>query len=320
VVHQADIRLINHNVGSLHLDPMQIKGEDGPFMPALIVPVELDLHKPDDKMLVVERLEATLWTQPAEGPRVRVGLPAAIEWAGRGDTRPLHSLPRGQSHHVELRFELLEGGLRRLDEHAQRSAQGPILLSLYFEARVGLGSTSVADGLPSVSGLEVWTVRRFWGPTVEELQIQLPRERWVEQIAPALGHDRVRLINVAMPSANGPLGDESAAMFDAASRAYDAADWRETIQKCRDVRNYVEQHARHEPDERLSKVVAGRVGADETDARIRFLDNVWVALADVTSDAHHVRSIGRLDAATAHATLLLTATMIQYVNELLSPV
>jgi hypothetical protein len=76
---------------------------------------------------------------------------------------------------------------------------------------------------------------------------------------------------------------------------------------------------RIEPGERVFQAVARLVGADEHDPRMKFLDDTWTALVDLTSDAHHIGSIGRLDAATAHASLLLTATMIQYLGELLTP-
>jgi hypothetical protein len=224
-MHRADIRLINYRIGELRLDPMQIRGEGGPLMSALVLPMELDLHKPDEKMLVVERLEATLWTQPAAGPRERIGFPGVVDPAGRGDTRPLHSLARGSSHHLELRVELLGEGVR----HAQRSAHGPLPLTLYCEARVGVGETSVADELPTLGNREVWTLRRFWASTIDELQIQLPREHWAEHVAPGLGHDRLRLLAVQMPVPGGRLGGELIAMFDTASRAYDASDWRETV-------------------------------------------------------------------------------------------
>jgi hypothetical protein len=318
-MHRSDIRLTNYRIGELRLDPTQIRGEGGPLTPSLVLPMELDLHQPDEKMLVIERLEATLWTQPATGPRARVGLPAVVDSAGRGDTRPLHSLPRGASHHFELRIELLETGVRLLDEQAQRSAQGPIPLTLYCEARAGLSETSAADELPSLGRPEVWAVRRFWSVTIEELQLQLAREHWAEQVAPALGHDHLRLIAVQMPLPDGALGSELVGMFDAAGRAYDASDWRETVQKCRDVRHHIEESVRSEPNERVFQAVARLVGADEKDPRMKFLDDAWRALVDLTSEAHHIGSIGRLDAATAHASLLLTATLIQYLGELLSP-
>lgn len=101
------------------------------------------------------------------------------------------------------------------------------------------------------------------------------------------------------PAPAGPLGGELVALFDAASRAYDSGDWRETVQQCRDVRNHVEQHLREDPDQRVYRVVARMVNVDETDSRIKFLDSVWEGLANVTSYAHHVGN--RCDAATAHA-------------------
>jgi hypothetical protein len=318
-MHQADIRLIQHLVGRLRVDPLQLRGEGGPFAPALVVPIELDLHEADGQKLVLDRLQAELWTRPGAGARVRLGLPVTVEWAGRGDTRPLVSLPRGGTHHLELRIDLMTAGVRLLDAHVHSATEGQVMLTLELQARLGVLKDATFEALPSLSNPSVQTVHRFWGTTVEELEIQLTREQWAEQLAPALGHDRMRLIAVEMPSPSGPLGTELAPLFDAASRAYDAADWRETIQKCRDIRNHIEEHARQEPGERLFQVVAGRTGADEDDARIKFLDDVWAALATVTSESHHIQSIGRLDAATAHATLLLTATMIQYVGELLGP-
>jgi hypothetical protein len=48
---------------------------------------------------------------------MRWGLPVVVESAGRGDTRLPFSLPRGGIHHFDLRIDLTEVGLRRLDTH-----------------------------------------------------------------------------------------------------------------------------------------------------------------------------------------------------------
>jgi hypothetical protein len=287
-------------------------------MPTLLVPVELDLHEAGRRLLVLDRLQAELWTRPQTGQRVRLGLPVALESAAT-DPRPLYSMPRGNPHHLRLRIDLLEAGLRLLDAHVQSTTQGPILLTLYLDVRLGVLEQSTTDDLPSLGNPELLTVRHFWSATAEELEIQLPREYWAQEVAPGLGHDRLRLIAVEMPAPDGALGDELVGLFDAAGRAYDAADWRETVQKCRDVRNYIEQHVRAAPDERIYQVIAKRTAAAADDPRVKFLDEVWTALAKMTSESHHIQSVGRLDAATAHATLLLTATMIQYLAELIGP-
>jgi hypothetical protein len=318
-MHEATIRLQNEALGRLRVDPLQIRGDGGPLMPALVVPVDLDLYLRHEQTLVLERLTAVLWTQPGSGPRVRLGSPSVTETIG-SEHGPLQSFPQGANpHRLELRFELPGGSLRLLDEHIQGSQGSVAQFSLTFETRIAWARQILNDE-PTPGFGTLLDLLPFWRTSTEEMQIQLPRERWARDVAPVLGHDRVRLVAVELPSSAGPLGDQLATIFDAASRAYDAADWRETVQKCRDVRNHVEQCVRDKSDERLFRVVARNVGADEKDARIKFLDDVWKALADLTSDAHHVGSVGRLDAATAHATLLLTATMIQYVGELLGPV
>lgn len=317
VINQADIRLAQYMVGRLRVDPLQIRAEGGALAPALVVALELDVHEADGTKLVLERLAGELWTKPAAGGRVRLGQPVAIESAGRGDTRPLFSLPRGGVHNIDLRIDLGAPGVRLLDEAVQASTQGPVMLALYFEARLGVLESSQAEDLPSLRNPSTFTVRRFWSASIDELEIQLPREHWAQELAPKLGHDRMRLIAVEMPFAEGPLGGELIALFDAASRAYDAGDWRETIQKCRDVRSHIEQHVRQRPEQRLFQAVAERVGVADGDARMRFLDQAWSALAEITNDAHHLGSVGRLEAASAHATLILTATLIQYFGELL---
>ena len=129
----------------------------------------------------------------------------------------------------------------------------------------------------------------------------------------------MRLIAVRLPSPDGPLGDELVPLFDAARRAHDAGEWRESIQKCRDVRHHIERHVSSEDGEHVATAVARRLGVDTTDSRIRFLGETWAALATLTSEAHHLDSIDRLEAATAHAALLATATMAQHVGELMGP-
>jgi hypothetical protein len=155
--------------------------------------------------------------------------------------------------------------------------------------------------------------------TAEELLIQMPRDFWARELAPALGHDRYRLIAVKVPTPDGPLGGEIVPLFDAASRAYDAAEWRESIQKCRDVRHYIEKCLDLQEKEHIATAIAKRLSVSPDDPQIKFLDATWQALAGLTSDAHHLDSVGRLEAATAHAALLVTATMVQHVSELVGP-
>lgn len=66
MINQADIMLAQHMVGRLRIDPLQIRAEGGAAAPALVLPVELDLHEADGKQLVLERLAGELWTRLAD--------------------------------------------------------------------------------------------------------------------------------------------------------------------------------------------------------------------------------------------------------------
>jgi hypothetical protein len=134
---------------------------------------------------------------------------------------------------------------------------------------------------------------------------------------PTLGcsHDGIKLFRQSFRQTL--LGQEVVTSYSDASHAYDRAEWRECIHKCRDVRTYVERAVRKEDGERVAAAVARRLGTDESDPRITFLDSIWTALVNHTSGAHHIDSRDRLEAATAHAALLVTATMVQHVAELL---
>ncbi len=314
MIHESSITLHTTRVGQLRVDPLQLRGDREASRPTLIVQLGVELFK-GERDVFLDRLEARLWTRPATGTRRRVGLPATLTGT---DSRHclLNSQPQGfGSTQTQLRIELLPEDLRLLDEHIQAS-QGPIAeLALIFELRLCWLREVVLDtGLGTA--LDVLPLAKA---TAEELQIQLPRDVWARELGPALGHDRLRLVAVRLPSPDGPLGSEVVHLFNTAARAYDAAEWRESIQKCCDVRHHIERDVCEEEGEHVAVALAKRLNVDPKDPRIAFLDSTWTALANLTSDAHHLESIGRLQAATAHAALLITATLVQHVGELIGP-
>jgi len=314
MIHESSIVLQTTRVGMLRVDPLQIRADKEASRPTLVFPLGIELFKGESN-LFLDRLEAVLTTRPASGPRRRLGLAGNVSGTG-GQHELIDSQPQGAGAiHTQLRIELFDEDLRLLDELVQGAAGTVAELSLVFELRVCMIRDVLLDSARGTA-LDVLPLARV---TAEELQVQLPREYWARELAPALGHDRYPLIAVEMPALEGPLGDGLVPLFDAASRAYDAGEWRESIQKCRDVRNYVETHLALQESEHVAAAIARHLSVDENDPRIRFLDATWQALAALTSKAHHLDSVGRLQAATAHAALLVTATMVQHVGELVAP-
>ncbi|HTU78534.1 MAG TPA: hypothetical protein VMF09_07225 [Solirubrobacteraceae bacterium] len=312
---EAHIRVTNEPAGRLSVVPAEVRGDHESSAPALIVPVSVELFPRGGQTVVLDRLAATLWTHPPLGPRRRVGLPTVIH---NGDARwglLVSEEGRGNPHRVELRFDLLDHGLRTLDEHFQTNPAPHPELTMYLDARLGI-APNFPDDVNETGTLGLVQLAK---PLTDELVVPIAREHWAREIAPALGHDRMRLVAVRLPSTEGPLGRDVVISYNDASHAYDRAEWRECIQKCRDVRTYVERAVRQEDGEHVAAAVARRLGTDKNDPRIKFLDSIWTALVNHTSGAHHIDSRDRLEAATAHAALLVTATMIQHVAELIGP-
>ena len=90
--------------------------------------------------------------------------------------------------------------------------------------------------------------------------MQIPASLWVSNVLPPLGFSSLRLIEIALPAANELLPDALLASFDAARRDYDLGNYRECVQKCRDVRNAVEQHLRATRQHSVANVIGDRLG------------------------------------------------------------
>jgi hypothetical protein len=278
MIHESEIRVQSGpNVGVIRLDPLQIKVDPEASRPTLIFPLGIELFK-GQREVFLDRLEAVLTTRPPTGPRRRFGSVGAI-----GGTGEQHGVLKSQSQgygatQAQLRIELLSEDLRVFDE-LMRSTPGTLAeLSLVFTLCVCVIRETTQDDQLGTT-FDLLPLARA---TAEELQIQLPRDVWVRQLAPALGHDRYRLIAVQLPTPEGPLGDGLVPLFDEASRAYDAAEWRESVQKCRDVRHFIEQHLDLAEKEHVAAAIARRLNVEPDDRQIKFLDATWQALAELT--------------------------------------
>ncbi len=64
--------------------------------------------------------------------------------------------------------------------------------------------------------------------------------------------------------------------------------------------------------------MAERLGWSDDSPAKKLLDNLWGTLVDVSSAAHHQPG-RRLTAADARATILLAATVTEYLTDLLDP-
>jgi hypothetical protein len=116
---------------------------------------------------------------------------------------------------------------------------------------------------------------------------------------------------------DGPLPKEVVRLFDEARRHYDEGRYKETIKSCRDLRYAVEAALGAVDGRRIAAVVAEQRRASVDGPLYKFVDGVWTALVNLTDDASHpeLKVFSRVD---ARACLLLTATMVEALTDLLT--
>lgn len=279
-------------------------------------------------MIAITEIEAhlVLPTRPGmHGGGVQLGAPARASSMSSGGGL-WSSVPTGSvERSLALRFVLAREHLQLMESHAQRLADESVPLELRLHVSAAWVRQSqdaprpgpVGHPVPAATGLtsELW---HLWETSIEPLRLQLRREDWADQILPGLGADSVRLIAVRLPATTKVLGPETIAAFDAARGAYDAGHYRAAVQACRDLRDAVQVHLGAVSGNRVAEQVAERLGWPDDSPAKKLLDNLWGTLVDVSSAAHHQPG-RRLAAADARATILLAATVIEYLTHLLEP-
>lgn len=324
---QAGISVGNFRVGWLRIDPALVRGEGGCLSPALLVPGSIQLDpRQEGEALAITEIEAELVLPTNAGPALGpgVGMPARVSGM-RTQGGMWVSIPSGPvEHQVTFRFPLSREQVRLLEDHAQRMIEEQVPIGLRVHAAVAwVRQTENAPSpgpsghpVPAVLGLasELWSLGSV---RIEPLELRLRREDWATQVLPVLGANEVRLIAVRLPAAHRTLGPEAAAAIDSARQRYDEGDYRGAVQACRDLRDAVADHlgADSKP---IAECVGERLGwPADSPARV-LLDNLWKTLSDLSSAAHHKQG-RQVRGAEARATVLIAATAIEYLTEILEP-
>jgi len=324
---QASILIGNFRVGWLRVDPALVRGEGGSLSPAILVPgsIQLDPRETGQTIAITE-MEAELilpaGAELALGPAL--GSPARVSGT-RSQAGFWSSIPSSPVEHpVAFRFPLSREQVRLIEDHAQRLGDGqvPLGLRLYVAAAwLRQSENAPRPGPPghpvaAATGLaaDLWALQNA---KVESLELRLRREDWTAQVLPGLGADEIRLIAVHLPAASSAIGSEAATAIDTARHRYDEGDYRGAVQACRDLRDAVADHLGAD-----GKPIAERVGeklALPADSPTRaLLDNLWKTLSDLSSAAHH-RQGRQLGQAEARAGVLIAATVVEYLTEILGP-
>lgn len=321
----SDLYIHNQRVGTITLDEQRVRGEGGAHDPRIVLLFSVALSpQPSGAMLALTELRCSLHLTSPCFPNNQVGSSATISLLENMSCRS--STYQAAPGQIEVRLPLTEHLLASLEEHRHRHPEGNFeaYLSLHVNVSwiVGTGNASPAEagllqGHPLNTSLGPFSLLApMWYPKIDDLRMQIPASVWVGQVLPPLGFSSLRLVEITLPTANGLLPDGLVASFDAAQSDYDLGNYRECIQKCRDVRNAIEHHLGATQRNPVADVIGDRLGLP-TDAPQRpFLRNVWTGFADLTNASHHLSTVQGMLRADAHVCLLLTALLLEYTNQL----
>lgn len=310
-------------VGELTVDPADIRGEGGAARPVLVVPVLLRLKaRPKDQQVVVLSLEADLVSssQPGSG---RIGTDVRDLRSGLhvvsvdGGTPP---------HRVEFRFPVTLALIEQL-ERDRHQREGTLSLSLSCRAVLGwvraynqIGQVGTAS-VPFDLGFGMLAdITLFWSPSVDDLSFSVEQNTWIARVLPALGYDRLRLVEVRLPP---ELGDERIRKsFGRQLQHLDRRGYRESVTASRDLLHAWEKRLDATRARPVAAVVGDLEGWPTDDPRRKFLDQLWTAAKDLANTAHHEANQSEeldLDEAETRTHMLLTAALSEWLTTVIDP-
>lgn len=311
-------------VGDLSVDSDQVRGDGGLLAPALVIPLKVELlPRPTDERLALQRLSVLLLVPTATQGYVQLGPPVHVfgDSSGHGVWHTYEGHPSDTT--VELRFPL-SGAAVRLVEDAAHRIQPALNLKLRINAAfahvVAAEQLYVRTAIGDQRHLfdHAFDLRSLGSSSSQDLDVQISREHWAEQVAPGLGIDWFRVVAVRLPKQVEGLDPKLVSIFDEAVRTYERRDYRGAINACRDIRELVEESLGASGKGGVAAIVGTERRLPEDAPERELIDGAWKLLTDVTNTAHHSRSQGRYGAADARAMLLFTAMLLEYLADSLT--
>lgn len=205
-IQKQSILVGNHSVGTVGVDGGGVSGDGNPSTPQLSIPVSIQMHTtPAESMVAVIGLCARLSSESTPSPAATVCPPTTALLASGF---PVRSLPTGTLEHtVVMRFFLAAEQVAALERHRHDSSGDVFTLYLHVELVVG-GLITHNQMNPGVDTEKTpWDfqfgmfsqVLPFWNVQVQPVIVAIEQSKWIRDVLPGFGHDRVRLMEMRFP-------------------------------------------------------------------------------------------------------------------------
>lgn len=336
MVVESTITVGNATIGKIRLDPTDIRGEGNGHDPRLVIPIKIELHpKPLQHQIVIVRLSASLQLNETTGQNAQFASKITNDTIYN---MPIRSVDTGTSEgSLELHFNLTHAQLKALENMRHEPGKKlylrfePIIAWNKFtgnsmgvrtgEATIGAGGWSTDVGM--FSDLAI-----FWNPAAGLLPLILAEMKWVEKIFPGVGYDNFRLIEVKLPISSARfIPEDAVGHFKKAMQNYDRGVPEDSLRECRlaheAIENEIETRLSAElgrvyklgRDHKLGEAIALDLGWTPDSEQQKFVDGAWKPLYVMANASSHTPSTKSLLPADAHAVLLSTAVMLEYLAQ-----
>jgi hypothetical protein len=317
----SDIRLNQRTIGTLILDERRIRSEGGCYDARLVFPLTITMHpQPKGAMVAVTELRCSLHLSTPAFEGNRVGQTATVPLSGMNCRSQTQAPMQGS---IEVRLPVTKELFAYLETHRHQHPERTFEAHLGFQGNVAwLSATGnvtpsqISDHAIDPDAGPFSILASFWYVNIGEIPLQVPASVSVNQVLPSLGFSSMRLVEITLPVASDALPENLLPLLDVAQRDYDLGHYRECIQKCRDVRNAVEQHLGATKQIPIATVMGNRLGLPPDAPQRTFLGKQWAGFADLTNAAHHLSTVQGMLRTDAHACLSTMAVLLEYISQL----
>lgn len=318
----SDIRINQRIIGTITLNEKEVHGEGGSHDARVVFPLTVMMHpQPTGAMLVLTELRCSLHLAIPAFEGNRVGQMAIVHLLEGMTCRSATNDP--MTGRIEVRIPLTEQLFAYLETHRHQHPERSFVAYLGLHATIAWLSATGNVTPPEIPDHSIdrysgpfSILAPFWYPSIGEIPMQIPASVWIGQVIEPLKFSSSRLVELTLPEVNNLLPDSLLSVFDTAQRDYDLGNYRECIQKCRDVRNLVEHHLGATRQQPVATIIGDRLGLAPSAPQRAFLSNVWTGFADLTNAAHHLSTVQGMLRADAHACLLTVALLLAYISQL----
>ena len=337
-MEESHIRLGNIAIGTVQLDPAEIKGEGGEYDPRLVIPIKIELNpQPKERQIVIVRLSASLHLDHATGHGDQFASKASYELANDMSINSVPGAPNKRS--LDVCFNLTHAQLKTLENRRHEEGKAlylrlePVIAwnkhTGNVDDRPYGGNSTLQEGGWDINAGMFSDFAFFWLPTIGRLRLDLTKMDWVKAIFPGMGYDSFRLVEVKLPTSGAHfIPEDAVGHFKKALQNYDKREPEDSLRECRLAHEAIENAIEARLSARLGRVyklgrehklgeaIALDLGWPPDSEQQKFVDGGWKPLYVMANASSHTPSTKSLLPADAHTVLIITAAMFEYLTQL----